>query len=151
MREIRAQAKAGVQQSELTTAFDISRPLCNEIVRGHIWDPDAKLTTGDEMRDRMIGALDTGPVSQRRGRVHARHVLCHLKMKMWPHVAIFEAWRQPAFASSKITSVATSVGSKRASVSPSRRTVASSPSLSRLEPPPKRPLEAVSTSLSLRV
>ena len=27
---------------------------------GQVWDPDAKLTTGDEMRDRIIGALDTG-------------------------------------------------------------------------------------------
>jgi integrase len=60
VREIRAHAKAGVQQSELASAFQISRPLCNEIVRGHIWNPDAKLTTGDEMRDRIIGALDTG-------------------------------------------------------------------------------------------
>jgi integrase len=60
VREIRAQAKAGVQQSELATTFNISRPLCNEIVRGHIWDPDAKLTTGDEIRDRIIGGLDTG-------------------------------------------------------------------------------------------
>ncbi len=40
--------------------FKISRALCNEIVRGHVWNPDMKLTTGDEMRDRIIGALDTG-------------------------------------------------------------------------------------------
>jgi hypothetical protein len=59
VREIRAKAKAGVQQSELATAFRISRPLCNEIVHGHIWNPDSKLTVGDEMRDRIIGALDT--------------------------------------------------------------------------------------------
>jgi len=60
VREIRARAKAGVQQSEIAIAFKISRPLCNEIVRLRIWDPDAKLTIGDEMRDRIIGALDTG-------------------------------------------------------------------------------------------
>lgn len=60
VRDIREQAKAGVPQHELATAFHISRPLCNEIVRGHIWDPDVELTTGDEMRDRIIGALDTG-------------------------------------------------------------------------------------------
>jgi hypothetical protein len=34
--------------------------LCSEIVSGEIWNPDARLTTGDEMRDRIIGALDTG-------------------------------------------------------------------------------------------
>jgi hypothetical protein len=33
VREIRARAKAGIQQSKLAAAFRISRPLCNEIVR----------------------------------------------------------------------------------------------------------------------
>ena len=37
-----------------------SRDRCAVIVRGHIWNPEVKLTTGDEMRDRIIGALDTG-------------------------------------------------------------------------------------------
>jgi integrase len=60
VREIRARAQAGVQQSEITAAFKISRALCNEIVRGHVWNRDVKLTTGDEMRDRIVGALDTG-------------------------------------------------------------------------------------------
>jgi integrase len=74
VREIRAQAKAGVQQSELATTFNISRPLCNEIVRGHIWDPDAKLTTGDEMRDRIIGALDTGCRRGEMMKIQNKHV-----------------------------------------------------------------------------
>lgn len=60
VREIRSRAQDGVPQHELAKTFNVSRPLCNEIVRGHIWDPDAKLTVGDEMRDRIIGALDTG-------------------------------------------------------------------------------------------
>jgi len=60
VREIRARAEAGAPQSEIAAAFKISRALCNEIIRGHIWNPDVKLTTGDEMRDRIIGALDTG-------------------------------------------------------------------------------------------
>ena len=42
------------------TAFHISRPLCNEIVRGRMWNPDLKVSTGDEMRDHIIGALATG-------------------------------------------------------------------------------------------
>jgi integrase len=58
--EIRARAQAGIQQSEIAAAFNISRPLCNEIVRGHVRNADVKFTTGDEMRDRIIGALDTG-------------------------------------------------------------------------------------------
>jgi integrase len=60
VRDIRAEAEAGVQQGEIAAAFAISRALCNEIVRGHIWNPNVRLTTGDEMRDRIIGALDTG-------------------------------------------------------------------------------------------
>lgn len=72
--EIRLRAQAGVQQSEIATVFKISRPLCNEIVRGHVWNTDAKLTTGDEMRDRIIGALDT---ACRRGemlKIQNKHV-----------------------------------------------------------------------------
>jgi integrase len=60
VHEIRARAQAGVEQREIAAAFKISRPLCSAIVRGHIWNPEVKLTTGDEMRDRIIGALDTG-------------------------------------------------------------------------------------------
>jgi integrase len=60
VHEIRAQAQAGIEQRDIATSFKISRPLCSAIVRGHIWDPEVKLTTGDEMRDRIIGALDTG-------------------------------------------------------------------------------------------
>jgi hypothetical protein len=58
--EIRARSKAGVSQQELSAAFQISQPLCCQIVRGDLWNPEARLTTGDEMRDRIIGALDTG-------------------------------------------------------------------------------------------
>jgi integrase len=60
VHEIRARASAGVEQRDIAAAFKISRPLCSAIVRGHIWNPEVKLTTGDEMRDRIIGALDTG-------------------------------------------------------------------------------------------
>jgi hypothetical protein len=74
VRQIRAKAKAGVPQSELATEFNVSRPLCNEIVRGHIWDPDAKLTTGDEMRDRIIGALDTACRRGEMMKIQNKHV-----------------------------------------------------------------------------
>jgi hypothetical protein len=57
--EIRARAQAGIEQREIAAAFKISRPLCSAIVRGHIWNREVKLTTSDEMRDRIIGALDT--------------------------------------------------------------------------------------------
>src|SRR4051812_35886344 len=49
VREIRARADAGVPQNELAVAFRISPAVCNQIVRGHIWNPDVKLSTGDEM------------------------------------------------------------------------------------------------------
>ena len=60
VQKIRARAQAGVPQRELARSFKIPQSLCSDIVSGQIWDPDAKLTTGDEMRDRIIGALDTG-------------------------------------------------------------------------------------------
>ena len=49
-----------IEQRDIAAALKISRPLCSAIVPGHIWNPEVKLTTGDEMRDRIIGALDTG-------------------------------------------------------------------------------------------
>ena len=52
--------QASIEQRDIAAAFKISRPLCSAIVRGHIWNPEVKLTTGDEMRDRVIAALDTG-------------------------------------------------------------------------------------------
>ena len=60
VHEIRARAQAGIEQKDVAAAFKISRPLCSDIVRGHIRNPEVKLTAGDEMRDRIIGALDTG-------------------------------------------------------------------------------------------
>jgi integrase len=74
VRAIRARAQAGVQQCELAAAFNISRPLCSEIVRGHIWNPDAKLTTGDEMRDRIIGALDSACRRGEMMKIQNKHV-----------------------------------------------------------------------------
>ena len=74
VREIRTLAEEGIQQSDIATKFNISRPLCNEIVRGHIWDPDAKLTVGDEMRDRIIGALDTGCRRGEMMKIRNKHV-----------------------------------------------------------------------------
>ena len=60
VQKVRARAQTDVPQRELARAFKISQSLCSDIVSGAIWDPDSKLTTGDEMRDRLIGALDTG-------------------------------------------------------------------------------------------
>ena len=74
VRDIREQANAGVPQSELAIAFHISRPLCNEIVRGRIWNPDVKVSTGDEMRDRIIGALDTGCRRGEMLKIQNKHV-----------------------------------------------------------------------------
>jgi integrase len=74
VREIRALADKGIQQSDIAEKFNISRPLCNEIVRGHIWNPDAKLTVGDEMRDRLIGALDTGCRRGEMMKIQNKHI-----------------------------------------------------------------------------
>src|SRR5262249_28934494 len=77
VREIRMLAQAGTPQHQLAAAFKISRPLCCEIVRGQVWDPGAKLTTGDEMRDRIIGALDTGCRRGEMMKIQNKHVDWH--------------------------------------------------------------------------
>jgi integrase len=74
VREIRARADAGVPQHELAAAFVVSRPLCNQIIRDHIWNPDVKLTIGDEMRDRIIGAIDTGCRRGEMLKIQNKHV-----------------------------------------------------------------------------
>ncbi len=78
VREIRAQAQAGVEQKEVAAAFKIAQSVCSAIVRGHIWDPAVKVTTGDEMHDRIVGALDTGC---RRGEM----LLIQNKQVDWRH------------------------------------------------------------------
>ena len=74
VQDIRRRAQADVTQSELAGAFHIPQSLCSEIITGQIWDPDAKLTTGDEMRDRIIGALDTGCRCGEMMKVQNKHV-----------------------------------------------------------------------------
>ena len=60
VHDIRARAEAGVPQKDIAADLKITPSLCSDIVHRRIWNPEAKLTTGDEMRDRIIGALDTG-------------------------------------------------------------------------------------------
>jgi integrase len=74
VHEIRAQAEAGVSQQELAGTFSISQPLCSQIIRGDIWNPNAKLTIGDEMRDRIVGALDTGCRRGEMMKIQNKHV-----------------------------------------------------------------------------
>src|SRR5690242_10732014 len=74
VRRIRSRAQANVPQRELIAMFDIPQSLCSEIVRGEIWNSDSKLTTGDEMRDRIIGALDTGCRRGEMMKIQNKHV-----------------------------------------------------------------------------
>ena len=74
VHSIRARAQAGVPRRDLAAIFHIPQSLCSEIVSGQIWDPDAKLTTGDEMRDRIIGALDTGCRRGEMMKIQNKHV-----------------------------------------------------------------------------
>ena len=78
VHSIRARAQAGVSQRELAATFNIPQSLCSQIVSRAIWDPNAKLTTGDEMRDRIIGALDTGCRCGEMLKIQNKHV-------EWPH------------------------------------------------------------------
>ena len=74
VNDIRRRAQVGVTQNELARRFQIPQSLCSEIVTKQIWDPDAKLTTGDEMRDRIIGALDTGCRCGEMMKIQNKHV-----------------------------------------------------------------------------
>jgi integrase len=74
VREIRARAQTGISQQELSATFQVSQPLCSQIIRGDIWNPDSKLTTGDKMRDRIIGALDTGCRRGEMLKIQNKHV-----------------------------------------------------------------------------
>jgi integrase len=74
VQKIRARAQTNVSQRELARTFNITQSLCSEIVSGAIWDPVAKLTTGDEMRDRLIGALDTACRCGEMLKIQNQHV-----------------------------------------------------------------------------
>jgi len=74
VQNIRAGARAGVPQRELASRFNIPQSLSSDIVSGKIWDPDARLTTGDEMRDRIIGALDTGCRCGEMMKIQNKHI-----------------------------------------------------------------------------
>ncbi len=72
--KIRSHAERRVPQRQLAAMFKIPQSLCSDIVSGQIWDPDARLTTGDEMRDRLIGALDTGCRCGEMMKIQNKHV-----------------------------------------------------------------------------
>jgi integrase len=74
VQEIRATAREERTQQEIASEFGISQPLCSQIIRGDVWDPNTKLTTGDEMRDRIIGALDTGCRRGEMMKIQNKHV-----------------------------------------------------------------------------
>jgi integrase len=74
VQNIRTRAQSGVAQRELASTFNIPQSLCSDILSGKIWDPDARLTTGDEMRDRIIGALDTGCRCGEMMKIQNKHV-----------------------------------------------------------------------------
>jgi integrase-like protein len=74
VREIGARAQAGLTQQEIASEFSISQPLCSQIVRGDIWDPDAKLAVADEMRAWIVGALDTGCRRGEMMKIQNKHV-----------------------------------------------------------------------------
>jgi integrase len=71
---IRSRVQGGATQREIALAFGVPQSLCSEIVSGQIWNPDAKLTIGDEMRDRIIGGLDTGCRRGEMMKIQNKHV-----------------------------------------------------------------------------
>jgi len=59
---IRARAASGEAQASIASNYGIGSGLCSQIVCNKIWNPAAyvRLTCGQEMADRIIGALETG-------------------------------------------------------------------------------------------
>jgi len=59
---IREGSRNGEAQASIAAACEIGSGLCSQIVRKRIWNPAAcvPLTCGQEMRDRIIGGLETG-------------------------------------------------------------------------------------------
>jgi integrase len=75
--EIRSRAAAGDRQIDIAKDFRISSGLCNQIVRNIIWNPErwkARETTGHELHDQIIGALDTGCRQEEMERIQNDYV-----------------------------------------------------------------------------
>ena len=75
--EIRSRAAAGDRQIDIAADFRISSGLCNQIVRNIIWNPEkwkARETTGEELHDQIIGALDTGCRQEEMERIQNDYV-----------------------------------------------------------------------------
>lgn len=73
---IRALVAEGGRQKDVAAAFQISPAVCSDIVAGKIWNP-AKYrptTKGDEMRRRLIGALDGGLRAGEMMLIQLKHV-----------------------------------------------------------------------------
>jgi integrase len=62
VNDIRTRAENGESQTSIAAAYAIGSALCSQIVCKRIWNPAlyVPVTCGQEMRDRLIGALETG-------------------------------------------------------------------------------------------
>ena len=62
VNDIRARAAQGESQKSIGEEYGIGSALCSQIVRNRIWNPAmyVLLTCGQEMKDRIVGALETG-------------------------------------------------------------------------------------------
>jgi Phage integrase family len=73
---IRARAKAGEMQRDLASAYGISRALVCDVVNDRIWNgrPWRSCSVGDEMRRRVICAVDLGLRAGEMLLVQVKHV-----------------------------------------------------------------------------
>ena len=67
VNDIRARAGRGESQASIAADHGIGSALCSQIVGKRIWNPATyvPLTCGQEMRDRIIGALDDAAMALR--------------------------------------------------------------------------------------
>jgi site-specific recombinase XerD len=76
VNEIRLRAASGEQQKTIAQAFTLSTGLVSQIVNRQIWNPGARKprTVGNEMKRRLIAAIDLGLRQGEMLRLQVKHV-----------------------------------------------------------------------------
>ena len=74
--EIRKRVAAGEKQTKVAERFGISTGLCCQIVKGDIWNPTKYKcgTKGDQMRLRLMMAMDTGVRREEMMLIQLKHI-----------------------------------------------------------------------------
>jgi integrase len=73
--EVRRRVEAGELQKDVAASTGLSRPLVSQIINGRVWNVDAyRRTVGNEMRRRLVVALDLGLRQGEMLKIQVKHV-----------------------------------------------------------------------------